>query len=304
MRFAFYWLLLSCSSVAFATRIFSYDHSKSSTIVSKCKGYPTGTPCRKNGELGVCKGNSCELSFHEDALLGESCRYHRCSGRNVVCRESVCKCKKGFANCDGNRRNGCETNTATSASHCGKCRKRIGANERCSNGKIVCRAAFVKCNGRCILGTTCGGTSNNEGGGGGFIPVYPPPPQGAMASPPSAPPPGGSSSGELNSLSPPPGSSSPPPPEQPSPSPQELLSPPPPQGAMTSPPSPTGGSDANQSPPPPPRIIPDPVVACGGRKCNGSCDCGGKNCHCMCLKGTTQLTCTASPIDYSCACKV
>jgi hypothetical protein len=66
------------------------------------------------------------------------------------CRTGACflaACNTGFANCDGNDSNGCETNTGTSASNCGVC----GNICQFANAGATCVA------GRCTMGTCATG---------------------------------------------------------------------------------------------------------------------------------------------------
>lgn len=44
-------------------------------------------------------------------------------------------CAAGLANCDNNRANGCETDTRTSADHCGRCDRKCGGAATCSGGE-------------------------------------------------------------------------------------------------------------------------------------------------------------------------
>jgi hypothetical protein len=71
----------------------------------------------------------------------------------LSCVRGTCDlvCGQGFANCDGDRRNGCEAELATSDAHCGVCGNtcRAGANatSRCAAGRCVttCAAGFADC---------------------------------------------------------------------------------------------------------------------------------------------------------------
>ncbi len=73
----------------------------------------------------------------------------------LSCVRGTCDlvCGEGFANCDGDRRNGCEAELATSSTHCGACGNtcRAGANAaaRCVAGRcaVTCAEGFGDCDG-------------------------------------------------------------------------------------------------------------------------------------------------------------
>lgn len=71
----------------------------------------------------------------------------------AACNAGRCglSCNAGFGDCDGNAVNGCETNTRTSAVHCGMCGNVcpgvVGASPACNNG--VCGIACVAPQGDC-----------------------------------------------------------------------------------------------------------------------------------------------------------
>jgi hypothetical protein len=81
-----------------------------------------------------------------------------CTRANGVagCSGGVCTlaaCNAGFANCDGNAANGCETSTATSVTHCGAC----------GNGCQFANAAASCVAGRCTRGTCATGFASCDG---------------------------------------------------------------------------------------------------------------------------------------------
>jgi len=63
----------------------------------------------------------------------------------------VATCDPGFANCDGNDTNGCETNLWLSTEHCGACNNPCAPNKSCTNGvciaTIACEPGFADCDG-------------------------------------------------------------------------------------------------------------------------------------------------------------
>src|SRR5262249_32571394 len=82
---------------------------------------------------------------------------HVCVAANgtPTCNGGTCgisSCSAGFANCDGNPANGCETNTTTDVNNCGSCGQvcsPLNDTPACVNGVCasVCNAGFANCNG-------------------------------------------------------------------------------------------------------------------------------------------------------------
>ena len=87
---------------------------------------------------GAC-GRACDLANATAACTAGAC--------------AVASCAAGFGDCDGNAANGCETDTHTSAIHCGACgttcATRSNAVPACtaSTCTSVCVAGFGECNG-------------------------------------------------------------------------------------------------------------------------------------------------------------
>jgi hypothetical protein len=70
-------------------------------------------------------------------------------------------CAPGFGDCDGNAANGCETDTRTSAAHCGMCGHACATGQVCVAGTCVappCTSDAIRCNAagsgveRCVAG--------------------------------------------------------------------------------------------------------------------------------------------------------
>ncbi len=87
-----------------------------------------------------------------------------------VCTAGICSfaCLSGWANCDGNRANGCETNLTTDIRNCGTCGTVCPVGQACSNGRCVGPAATGTrinlqvenktcrpCERSCATGQTC-----------------------------------------------------------------------------------------------------------------------------------------------------
>ncbi|MBL8685462.1 MAG: hypothetical protein JNK05_40175 [Myxococcales bacterium] len=152
-----------------------------------------------------CNGNlpdGCETAIDSDLRNCGDCSL-QCADRpnsTAVCAMGRCgfNCAMGFADCDGTATNGCETNTRTSAEHCGRCGNScvtdagvgscvMGACQTCMPGQRVftftgatesfvvpvgCARIQVRAWG---AGGGAGGTTSTAvpqggaGGGGGFV---------------------------------------------------------------------------------------------------------------------------------------
>lgn len=109
----------------------------------------------------TCCGGACADPQTSIASCGACDR--RCTVTNgvPVCRSGACglaTCTAPFADCDGNAMNGCETNTATSGSHCGACGSACAARPNstvsCELGscRYSCGAGFGDCDGNAANG--------------------------------------------------------------------------------------------------------------------------------------------------------
>jgi hypothetical protein len=125
-----------------------------------------GVPCAPDNAvasclLGVCSIASCASGYQDcNKLLADGCEINtvtsvgNCGACGAACSAvhgtpscggGACSivCASGYGNCDGSVATGCETQTSTSASHCGGC------NKPCSpkNGTGVCQ------NSTCAIGS-------------------------------------------------------------------------------------------------------------------------------------------------------
>jgi hypothetical protein len=104
-----------------------------------------------------------------------------CSRVNATatCGTGICSigsCNSGYGNCDGLDPNGCETNTNTTATHCGACGQACSSNNvpnpTCGSGMCngACASGFGDCNGNKLTDgcetslttiTNCGSCGNS-----------------------------------------------------------------------------------------------------------------------------------------------
>jgi hypothetical protein len=151
-----------------------------------------GTATCTNGSCGIgtcsagfanCDNNAtngCEININSDPNNCGACG-NVCSSANgaATCTNGSCgigTCTAGFANCDNNATNGCETNTNTNINNCGGCG--IACNvangvPACTNGSCgvsACNAGFANCDGNPANGCEININSdpNNCGGCGTF----------------------------------------------------------------------------------------------------------------------------------------
>ncbi len=100
------------------------------------------------GDCDGVEANGCETVLAEDVRHCGACgRVCSVSNGTPSCNAGVCGiagCAAGFNNCDGDPANGCETETRTSAVHCGTCGN---ACPVVANGQSACAAG--------VCGRTC-----------------------------------------------------------------------------------------------------------------------------------------------------
>jgi len=93
--------------------------------------YADGCETNTNTDLGNCGscGKTCSVANGSPSCVSGACTIKSCSGTN--------------ADCNNTATDGCETNTATSPTHCGAC---TGAN-------VNCNTLFPNGNGQCVNST-------------------------------------------------------------------------------------------------------------------------------------------------------
>ena len=112
-----------------------------------------------------CNGNvadGCETSVLSDPKNCGGCG-QVCAGvphAKVACQSAACQvtmCDQGFADCDANGKNGCETVVATDKNNCGMCGNVCPQGLACVNGGCTCQQcnipnAKTKCvNNQCVF---------------------------------------------------------------------------------------------------------------------------------------------------------
>ncbi|MBL8601077.1 MAG: hypothetical protein JNK72_04050 [Myxococcales bacterium] len=101
---------------------------------------PASTTCTRDGR---CQ-SECRTSYDCNVI-----------NPYLTCQSGTCEliCPSGFSNCDGDRRNGCEAELATSLNHCGACgnvcRPGPNATASCAAGRCqyACAQGFADCDG-------------------------------------------------------------------------------------------------------------------------------------------------------------
>ncbi len=103
-------------------------------------GFDVGFDVVPDGCAATTPGNCC----------GVACPMVANSQR--ICGGGVCgfTCEAGFADCDGNTTNGCETPTTSSNAHCGACGRACTMGQRCVGGTCACATGETLCGTRCI----------------------------------------------------------------------------------------------------------------------------------------------------------
>ncbi|HEY3236315.1 MAG TPA: hypothetical protein VGJ84_16480, partial [Polyangiaceae bacterium] len=117
------------------------------------------TPPHQDCDAPTGYGTGCETNTNTDVAHCGGCT-NACTNANgtTTCNAGTCQpsCAVGFADCDNNPNNGCETDTSSSVTHCGGCAPPIGSGTTCSlqNATPECRA------GQCKIATCDTGFAN------------------------------------------------------------------------------------------------------------------------------------------------
>ena len=100
--------------------------------------------------------DGCETSVASDpkncGKCGQNCSappHAKASCLNATC--AVTSCDVGYADCDGNGVNGCETATGTDAKNCGACGNACANGLVCTNGGCTCpQCNFANASSKCV----------------------------------------------------------------------------------------------------------------------------------------------------------
>src|SRR5262249_24975911 len=95
-------------------------------LVDKINCGKCGVVCAQNQ---VCVNGQCDCPV---------CNFPNAKGACVAKQCVIDSCLAGFANCDGNSQNGCETPTGADVKNCGGCRVACAQNLVCVNGSCTC----------------------------------------------------------------------------------------------------------------------------------------------------------------------
>ena len=124
-----------------------------------------------NHDLAMATSDGCEVNVNNTTLNCGACGTSCPAGQNrqARCVDGMCavgECAAGFADCDGDATNGCETTLATSTQHCGACGRACefaNAGAACAAGSCVitmCNAGFGNCDGVTANGCEANTRSN------------------------------------------------------------------------------------------------------------------------------------------------
>jgi hypothetical protein len=133
--------------------------------VCSCTGGFTGADCSQGTTVDNCNGVACSAIYNG----------------TPACTSGICtigQCNAGFADCNINAFDGCETAISNSVTNCGACGLACApvanGSSFCTNGScgFVCNAGFTNVGGQCVaqlaaLGTAC--VSNAACGSGSCV---------------------------------------------------------------------------------------------------------------------------------------
>ncbi|MBP6830918.1 MAG: hypothetical protein KA978_09040 [Deltaproteobacteria bacterium] len=118
---------------------------------------PSTTPTCPMGQTN-CAAAGMPLACFDTATSVGNCGGcgRACALANVAthtCAAGACgvvTCAPNFGNCDAMAANGCETNTLSSAAHCGACNNACMAGQMCVSGACASSCTMTTCGGACV----------------------------------------------------------------------------------------------------------------------------------------------------------
>jgi hypothetical protein len=139
-----------CPSLKRCVSIFEPDTGCGLSYCGPCALAHATARCTESGE---CAKGGCIPPYEDCDDLVPGCETdlahdpNNCNGCGITCEtkngypgcsEGNCKtggCKVGFDDCDGDVKNGCETNTLLSDTDCGGCRRPCPSGMACDHGR-------------------------------------------------------------------------------------------------------------------------------------------------------------------------
>ena len=130
------------------------------------------------GNCNTSSTDGCETATTTTmncGACGTACTAGMRANVTPTCTSGACQfpCQTGFADCDGNVNNGCETDTRTSVAHCGVCRMACptptNATAACAGGTCglgACTTNFGNCDGNVTNGCETNTQTSNAHCGG------------------------------------------------------------------------------------------------------------------------------------------
>jgi alpha-tubulin suppressor-like RCC1 family protein len=116
---------------------------------------PAGAPGTCGGGQKSCNGACVAVTDPAYGCSDTKCAPCSIRGGAASCNAGACviaSCQEPKGDCDGNAATGCETNTKTSAAHCGACGRACTGAALCSTGscKDRCDANLAQCGKSCV----------------------------------------------------------------------------------------------------------------------------------------------------------
>ncbi|MEZ4406095.1 MAG: hypothetical protein R3A52_06440 [Polyangiales bacterium] len=140
------------------------------TVMGCSSGACTVVTCAAG--FGDCDGvasNGCETNLATSAgncgACGRACALANATAACTAGACAVTACAAGFANCDGNPANGCESSTLTDSANCGMCGRACASGQVCVAGvcgttclppNTACTGSVASCTNTAVDPANCG----------------------------------------------------------------------------------------------------------------------------------------------------